>query len=118
MNKPFKTSILDQHLRKKRRENEKRRQEIIQQLQRLLPELASKYGFTRAYIFGSLAKTGRFHNHSDVDIAVAGLTDEKYFAFMAELSSQLAREVDVVQIEKHHMRERIIESGIVWTKSV
>jgi predicted RNase H-like nuclease len=28
----------------------------------------------------------------------------------------LGREVDVIQIERHHLKERIIESGIEWKK--
>ncbi|MDZ7360782.1 MAG: nucleotidyltransferase domain-containing protein [candidate division KSB1 bacterium] len=117
MPKPFKTTLLDQHLRKKRRENEKSRQQTLRQLLRALPQLATRYGFERAYVFGSLAKKGRFRNNSDVDIAVEGLTDEKYFKFMAALYDLLGREVDVIQIERHHLKERIIETGIEWRKN-
>jgi hypothetical protein len=117
MVKPFKTTLLDQQLRKKRQENEKIRQQTLQQLLRMLPQLAVRYGFARAYVFGSLTKKGRFQKTSDVDIAVEGLTDEKYFAFMAELSDLLDREVDVIQIERHHLKKRILETGLEWKKS-
>jgi hypothetical protein len=116
MIKPFKTTLLDQHLRKKRQENEKIRQQTLGRLLRSLPQLASRYDFGRAYVFGSLTKKGRFRKISDVDLAVEGLSDEKYFTFMAELSDLLGREVDVIQIERHHLKERIIESGIEWKK--
>jgi len=117
MIKPFKTTLLDQHLRKKRQENEKSRQQTLKQLLRSLPQLATRYGFERAYVFGSLTKKGRFRKNSDVDVAVEGLSDEKYFTFMAELSDLMGREVDVVQIERHHLKERVIESGIEWKKN-
>ncbi len=117
MTKPFKTTLLDQHLRRKRQENEKIRQQTLRQLLRALPQLAARYGFERAYVFGSLAKKGRFQKTSDVDLAVEGLTDEKYFTFWAELSELVGREVDVVQIERHHLKKRIIESGIEWKKN-
>jgi hypothetical protein len=118
MTKPFKTTLLDQHLRKKRRENEKIRQQTLRQLLRALPRLASRYDFERAYVFGSLTKKGRFRKTSDVDLAVEGLNDEKYFKFMAELSELMGREVDVIQIERHHLKERVIESGVEWKKNV
>jgi predicted nucleotidyltransferase len=117
MTRPFKTTLLDQHLRNERQENEKIRQQTLKQLLRSLPQLASRYDFKRAYVFGSLAKKGRFRKTSDVDVAVEGLTDEKYFTFMAELSELLGREVDVVQIEKHHLKNRILETGLEWTRS-
>jgi predicted nucleotidyltransferase len=117
MTRPFKTTLLDQHLRKERRENEKMRKQMLQHLLRSLPQLAARYGFPRAYVFGSLTKKGRFRKTSDVDVAVEDLTDEKYFTFMAELSELMGREVDVIQIERHHLKERIIESGIEWKKN-
>lgn len=84
---------------------------------RLLPQFAEKYGFDRAFLFGSVAKPGRFYERSDVDIAVFGLSDEKYFAFMGEFSQQLRRDVDVIQMEKHYLKDRIREPKIVWKKN-
>jgi hypothetical protein len=117
MSKPFKTTILDRRLRKKRQENEKTRRETLQHLLGMLPKLAVKYGFNHAYLFGSITQKGRFRKSSDVDIAIAGLGNEKYFAFMAELSDQLGREVDVVQIEKHPLKKRIMETGMEWSRN-
>lgn len=93
------------------------REQMLQQLLRSLPQLAARYRFARAYVFGSLTKKGGFQKASDVDVAVEGLPDEKYFAFMAELSDLLGREVDVIQIEKHHLKNRILEIGLEWKKN-
>jgi predicted nucleotidyltransferase len=117
MIRPFKTTLLDQHLRKEQQENEKMRKQMLQHLLRSLPQLAARYGFARAYVFGSLTKKDRFRKASDVDLAVEGLSDEKYFTFMAELSDLLGREVDVIQIEKHHLKNRILEIGLEWKRS-
>jgi hypothetical protein len=117
MTRPFKTTLVDQHLRKERQENEKIRQQTLKQLLRALPQLAARYDFACAYVFGSLTKKGRFRKNSDVDLAVEGLTDEKYFTFMAELSDLLGREVDVIQIEKHRLKNRILEIGLEWKRS-
>lgn len=116
MIKPFKTTRLDQRLRKKQRENEKLRQEMLQRVLDLLPQLAARYGFNRAYVFGSLVKRGRFRENSDVDIAIEGLNNENYFKFMTDLSAQIGREVDVIQLEKHRLQEQIKESGMAWNK--
>ncbi len=93
------------------------RKQLLQHLLRSLPQLAARYGFARVYVFGSLTKRGRFRKTSDVDVAVEGLTDEKYFTFMSELSELLGREVDVVQIEKHRLKNRILEIGLEWKRS-
>jgi hypothetical protein len=113
----FKTTILDRALRQERRDNERKRRETIRHIMQLLPKLADKYGFDSAFLFGSVAKPGRFHERSDMDIAVFGLSDEKYFAFMGELSQQLRRDVDVIQMEKHYLKDRIREPKSVWKKS-
>ncbi|MDZ7343447.1 MAG: nucleotidyltransferase domain-containing protein [candidate division KSB1 bacterium] len=114
MSKPFNTTLLDHALLKKRAENEQRRQETLRRVLHMLPQLATKYGFNRAYLFGSITQKGRFRKNSDIDIAVAGLSDEKYFAFIAEFSERLGREIDVVQIEKHRLEKRIRETAIEW----
>ncbi|MBI4587022.1 MAG: nucleotidyltransferase domain-containing protein [Planctomycetes bacterium] len=85
-----------------------------------MPRLAEKYGFSQAYIFGSLAKKGRFHKNSDIDLAVSGLSDEYLFRFGAELSECMGREVDVLQVEqlkkRPHLNQRILEAAIEWKK--
>lgn len=116
MIKPFKTTLLDRRLREKRRENEKLRQETLQRVLKLLPQLAARYGFRRAYVFGSLTRKDRFHRYSDIDVAIENLDDRLYFKFMSELSDQLEREVDVIQLEKHRLQEEIKETGIEWKK--
>jgi len=119
MSAAFKTTILDRALRQKRRDNEQKRRETIQHIMRLLPRLANKYGFDRVFLFGSVAKPGRFHERSDIDIAVFGLTDEKYFSFMGELSAQVRRDVDVIQMEKHDLAKRLSRvDRIVWKRTV
>jgi len=117
MIKPFKTTLLDLRLRQKQRENEKLRQQTLQRVLELLPQLAATYGFHRAYVFGSVIKKGRFRRYSDIDIAIEGLDDQQYFKFMADLYDRLEREVDVIQLEKHRLQEQIKETGIEWSKT-
>jgi len=95
----FDTTLLDRALRRKRQEREKLRRETIQKLKRAVSRLAKSYGIERVFLFGSAIKPGRFHERSDVDVAVSGLANEDYFSFMAALSRTIKRDVDVVQLE-------------------
>lgn len=73
MRRPFNTDILEQCLQRERSENEKSREHTLQKLLQLLPQLSKQYGVREAFVFGSLATPGRFHQNSDIDIAVFGL---------------------------------------------
>lgn len=116
MRRTFNTDILDQYLQRERAENEIKREQTLAQVMSLLPKLARDFGLREAYVFGSLTQPGRFRKHSDVDLAVRGLKKENYFAFMAALHNALEREVDVVELERHPWREKILETGIRWKK--
>ena len=69
-----------------------------------------------AYVFGSILKNGRFHARSDIDVAVEGLSNADYFRFWAELSDRLGRDVNVVQVEKHRLGERVLKGALEWTR--
>jgi uncharacterized protein len=55
-------------------------------------------GAREVYVFGSAA-SGRFSDHSDVDLAVLGLPPELFFKAMALASDILGREVDLICLE-------------------
>ena len=116
MSRAFHTTLLDRCLWKKHCEQERMRKEALERLLNVLPSLSKKYGIQRAYVFGSILKNGRFHARSDVDVAVKGLSNAKYFRFWAELSDRLGREVDVVQVEKHRLGERVLKGALEWTR--
>ncbi len=113
----FDTTFLDRALRRKRREREKLRRETIQKLKRAAPKLAKSYGIDRVLLFGSAIKPGRFHERSDLDVAVAGLASEDYFSFMAALSSAIERDVDVVHIEDEDAKKLLRQSRLLWKKA-
>ncbi len=73
--------------------------------------------FEQAYIFGSLAKPYRFFKDSDVDVAFLGLRDEDFFQAIAFLSRELDANVDVIQLEDHTLRDKVMREGIKWKKS-
>ncbi len=117
MSAKFSTHILDRALARQRERREQRRQELLAEALRALDELSQHVPFEHAYIFGSLTQQGHFHEDSDVDVAFVGLRHEDFFRVLAWLSRKLDTDVDIVQLEEHPLREKILREGIPWTKS-
>jgi predicted nucleotidyltransferase len=77
--------------------------------------LVEQFGAERVYLIGSLARPGKFHQHSDVDLAVVGLAPERYFQALSEMGRLAGREVDLILLEDAtaDMVSHIKEEGIV-----
>lgn len=112
----FSTHLLDQAIAEERERRERRRKERLTAVLEALDRLSRQISFEEAYIFGSLAKRERFFGDSDVDIAFVGLRDEDFFQAIAFLSQELETEVDLLQLEGHPRRGKIIQEGIRWKK--
>lgn len=70
----------------------------------------------RVWIFGSLTQPGRFHDASDVDVALeAEPVVMSAGRLSSELSERLARPVDVVLLESCRFRDKIRREGELWT---
>ena len=113
----FSTHLLNRALLREREEREAQRQKQIALVFKALDALSRLISFDQAYIFGSLAKPHRFFKGSDVDIAFVGLKDEDFFQAIAFLSRELGRDVDVLQLEEHPLRDKIVREGIKWKKN-
>ena len=77
--------------------------------------LKEKYGATRVFLFGSLARGKYFTARSDVDLAVWGVEESQFLsavAAMLELDSQI--EVDLINGETcpHSLRSIIRQEGV------
>jgi hypothetical protein len=81
-----------------------------------LERLSEQYLWNDVYLFGSLITKGRFTKESDVDIGIKGLNKYDHFKFVADLSSLLEKDVDVIRLEDCHFSKKIIERGIKWNK--
>jgi len=103
-------------LEKKRLQKEELRLQIISKVTNALNKLYQKIFFREAYIFGSLTKSHRFTGYSDIDIGFFGLRDEDFFKALAFLSGELASDIDIIQLEGHKFKDKIIREGIRWTK--
>jgi predicted nucleotidyltransferase len=110
--------LIDEIIRAQKAENEKIRKQVLAAVTEILSELASKYGFSQAYIFGSTVKKGKFRPESDVDIALFNLSNQHFFSLMAEMSQRLERDVDIYQIEKmdERLRRKVEGQGLLWNK--
>ena len=110
----FNTSKLDQILRDQALQNEQERQNLLHKLIQWLDKYALQYGIHTAYIFGSLTQPNKFHQNSDVDIAVEEINPSDFFAVIGLLSETMERDVDIIEINKCHFGERIKQVGILW----
>ena len=88
---PFDTHLLDEAiaLRSDRLENE--RQRLFAKTVALLDAHYRQFGIRFAYIFGSVTRPRRFHQHSDVDIAIETSRPELLAEAIGRFSSRLER---------------------------
>jgi len=105
-------------IQEKQEKREEERKRILQRTFDALNLLAREVKFSKAHIFGSLVCPYKFRDDSDVDIGFFGLADEDFFRAIALLSNEIGRDVDVIQLENHPLKDRIQTAGIIeWTKS-
>ncbi|MFQ6052375.1 MAG: nucleotidyltransferase family protein [Candidatus Hydrothermarchaeota archaeon] len=112
----FSTHLLDKALEKKKSQREKLRLKTIKKINHVLNKLSHDIQFKEVYIFGSLTKPHRFSKNSDIDMGFIGLRDEDFFKALAFLLRELEFEVDIIQLERHRFRDKIMRESIKWTK--
>ncbi|WP_107670373.1 nucleotidyltransferase family protein [Cyanothece sp. BG0011] len=113
----FSSKKLDKIISDRRLKQEKERQFILKKTQEWLDRYGSDYGIEKAYIFGSVTYPNKFHQNSDVDLAVETINPEKHFLAISLLSTYLEREVDIIKLNQCHFAHRIREKGILWMKT-
>lgn len=76
--------------------------------------LKQQFGVQQVWLFGSMLEARRVRSESDIDLAVAGLADDRYLEAVAQLLDLSAFAVDVVQVEhaKPRLREVIEQQGV------
>ncbi|MGC8657487.1 MAG: nucleotidyltransferase family protein [Desulfomonilaceae bacterium] len=111
-------SIWERNLARKAEEREKLRQTVLVRLDEALKALSEKYSWTEIFIFGSVILEGAFYEKSDVDIGIEGLDPLDHYAFVADISSLLERDVDVVLLEECGFAEKIKKKGQKWPTKI
>jgi predicted nucleotidyltransferase len=61
-------------------------------------EILKSAGCKECYVFGSVSD-GRASNNSDIDLAIRGLPPEKFFIVYGQLSMQIKRAIDLVDLD-------------------
>ncbi len=113
----FSSEKLDKIISDRRLKLEEERKLILKKTQEWLDNNARDYGIKKAYIFGSVTYPNKFHQDSDVDLAVETINPEKHFLAISFLSTYLEREVDIIKLNHCHFGDRIREQGILWMKT-
>ena len=81
----------------------------------LAETLAKRYGADKVVIFGSVLDGDRFHEGSDIDLAVRGLRPESFFTAWNKLEEASPFRVDLVTLEscRTSLKARILTKGEV-----
>lgn len=108
--------LLDKYLKKIELKKERERLSLLKKSLRALKAISRDIPFEEAYIFGSILKKKKFYYDSDIDIAVRGLEDKDFFRFMASAADLMGRDVDVIQIERHHLQKKVLREGLLWKR--
>ncbi|RPJ64366.1 MAG: nucleotidyltransferase domain-containing protein [Acidobacteria bacterium] len=95
---------------------EQRRIEALHAARRCGRILTERFGARRVYLFGSVLDPRRFHDASDIDLAVEGLpADRTYWRALTEIWPELPDgiRVDLVPLEQAEpaLADEILSSG-------
>ena len=80
---------------------------------RMAQMLVREFGASRVYLFGSLVREDRFHECSDVDLAVEGIAPERFFKAWATVGSCSDVLIELVDLDEvgESMRKLILKYG-------
>ena len=92
----------------------KRREQLIEAARELARRLVGAHGAFRVWLFGSLA-WGEPDEASDIDLAVEGLDELRYFPALGGLLAVAPTRVDLVRMEEAEpsLRARVLEAGLL-----
>ncbi len=102
-------------LQERAREASARERLRVETLARLKASLADLLPGQRVWLLGSLVKSGRFAETSDVDIALEHEPESTpLYRLRSLLSERVGREVDIVTLDHCHFAEAIRREGVQW----
>jgi predicted nucleotidyltransferase len=98
---------------KRSRSRELLRERVRADLRRHLTELLPGIPVV---VFGSLVQEGRFHENSDIDIAIEREPEStNLYRLTGELMERLGRPVDIVDLSRSRLAEKIRREEERWT---
>jgi uncharacterized protein len=95
-------------------DNQRQTKQAWQEVGQIVELLRTHFGATQIIVFGSLVKD-RFHETSDIDIAVAGIPPERYFESVGAANRCSNRWVDLKPLEALEPRflQRVMATGVL-----
>ena len=72
----------------------------------IIVNYAKKYNLKKVLLFGSAKER---ENSVDIDLGVLGLADDRFFDFFWELYRDLSKPVDLIDLSKDSLFNRLIE---------
>jgi predicted nucleotidyltransferase len=96
----------------------KRRDKARRSALHLASIIANRHGIDKVVLFGSTLVSVRFHEESDIDLAVWGLRPEEYFNLLCELENATDFPVDLVPAEdaRPNLLTRIEKGEILYER--
>jgi predicted nucleotidyltransferase len=93
---------------------EEKRERALAAAERAAAHLADA-GATKVILFGSLARESGFGQHSDIDLAIEGISWSEYWSVWAAVDSLTDFDVDIVVLEDANpaLKERIDNEGVL-----
>lgn len=107
----FNTDVLDRTLEIRRRQKNRERIVLIDQVASALRVCREKYGVREAFIVGSLLLTHRWDHKSDVDVAISGAS-ERVLDVMKVVEGAVERAVDVIDLDLHMSADHFRQKGM------
>lgn len=101
--------------RREQEELQSRAEQAGKAARRCAQLLAERYQIKRVWLIGSLLQRESFHNRSDIDLAVEGLAERKYFDALVKLYQMIppGLELDLITLETAQpaLRKHILATG-------
>lgn len=72
--------------------------------------ILKEIGFTELYIFGSLINAD-YNKNSDIDFAVKGIPDNKYFYAIGRLEMELEHKFDLINLDTNNFFNEILREN-------
>ncbi len=111
----FDTSVLDGAIAERRAEWERRRVAMLARVLAAVDEIVPSFDVRRAYILGSLARPGRYHERSDVDTAVEWPRGKVgFFDLAGDVSRLIGQDIDIQPLDQIPFADKIRREGILW----
>ncbi len=72
-------------------------------------------GCEAIYIFGSLAEGNSPHRETDIDIAVKGLPESRFFDVYGRILTSTSHSVDLIDIDRETPFTRVLQEKEIWS---